>query len=50
MRHVGGPGPAGIKRLLTYAAPFSVGMSMSVAKTYGVALTSLMGTAGPDAA
>ncbi|MFD0021236.1 methylenetetrahydrofolate reductase [Streptomyces sp. NPDC058382] len=45
---VGVPGPAGIKRLLTYAARFGVGTSTSIAKKYGFSLTNLMGTAGPD--
>ncbi|MFD7428048.1 methylenetetrahydrofolate reductase [Streptomyces sp. NPDC059818] len=45
---VGVPGPAGIKRLMTYAARFGVGTSTSIAKKYGFSLTNLMGTAGPD--
>lgn len=45
---VGVPGPAGIKRLLTYAARFGVGTSMSIARKYGFSITNLMGTAGPD--
>lgn len=45
---VGVPGPAGVKRLLTYAARFGVGTSMSIAKKYGFSITNLMGTAGPD--
>ncbi|WLQ44552.1 methylenetetrahydrofolate reductase [Streptomyces laculatispora] len=45
---VGVPGPAGIKRLMTYAARFGVGTSASIAKKYGFSLTNLMGTAGPD--
>jgi methylenetetrahydrofolate reductase (NADPH) len=45
---VGVPGPAGIKRLLTFAARFGVASSAGIAKKYGLSLTNLMGTAGPD--
>lgn len=45
---VGVPGPAGVKRLLTYAARFGVGTSVSIARKYGFSITNLMGTAGPD--
>ncbi|MEU4262899.1 methylenetetrahydrofolate reductase [Streptomyces argenteolus] len=45
---IGVPGPAGIKRLMTYAARFGVGTSTSIAKKYGFSITNLMGTAGPD--
>ncbi|MEU9448759.1 methylenetetrahydrofolate reductase [Streptomyces sp. NPDC048277] len=45
---IGVPGPAGIKRLMSYAARFGVGTSASVVKKYGFSLTNLMGTAGPD--
>ncbi|WP_207631071.1 MULTISPECIES: methylenetetrahydrofolate reductase [unclassified Actinopolyspora] len=45
---VGVPGPAGIRRLLRYGARFSVGTSAGIAKKYGLSLTNLMGTAGPD--
>ncbi|MFJ1644309.1 methylenetetrahydrofolate reductase [Streptomyces sp. NPDC088258] len=45
---VGVPGPAGIKRLMTYATRFGVGTSASIAKKYGFSITNLMGTAGPD--
>lgn len=45
---VGVPGPAGVRRLMTYAARFGVGTSASIAKKYGLSLTNLMGTAGPD--
>lgn len=45
---IGVPGPAGVKRLLTYAARFGVGTSMSIARKYGFSITNLMGTAGPD--
>lgn len=45
---IGTPGPAGIKRLLTYARRFGVGSSAGIVKKYGFSLTNLMGTAGPD--
>ncbi|QIY76648.2 methylenetetrahydrofolate reductase [Streptomyces sp. RLB1-33] len=45
---IGVPGPAGIRRLMTYAARFGVGTSASIARKYGFSLTNLMGTAGPD--
>ena len=45
---VGVPGPAGVRRLMTYAARFGVGTSASIAKKYGFSLANLMGTAGPD--
>lgn len=45
---VGVPGPAGIKRLLMFAARFGVASSAGIAKKYGLSLTNLMGTAGPD--
>lgn len=45
---IGVPGPAGIKRLMAYAARFGVGTSASIARKYGFSLTNLMGTAGPD--
>ena len=45
---VGVPGPAGVRRLLRYAARFGVGTSASIAKKYGLSITNLMGTAGPD--
>ncbi|MGW2288797.1 methylenetetrahydrofolate reductase [Streptomyces phaeochromogenes] len=45
---IGVPGPAGIKRLMKYAARFGVGTSASIAMKYGFSLTNLMGTAGPD--
>jgi methylenetetrahydrofolate reductase (NADPH) len=45
---VGVPGPAGIRRLLRYAARFGVGTSAGIAKKYGFSITNLMGTAGPD--
>ena len=45
---VGVPGPAGIRRLVRYAARFGVGASSGIAKKYGFSITNLMGTAGPD--
>lgn len=45
---IGVPGPAGIKRLLRYAAFCGVGASAAVLKKYGISLTKLIGTAGPD--
>jgi len=45
---IGVPGPAGIKRLITYARRFGVGTSTGIAKKYGFSITNLLGTAGPD--
>jgi len=45
---VGVPGPAGIKRLLTFAGRFGVASSAGIAKKYGFSLTNLLGTAGPN--
>ncbi|WP_245665095.1 hypothetical protein [Actinoplanes subtropicus] len=45
---IGLPGPAGIRKLLRFAARFGVGTSASIARKYGLSLTNLMGTAGPD--
>jgi methylenetetrahydrofolate reductase (NADPH) len=45
---VGVPGPAGVRRLLSYASRFGVGTSARIARKYGLSLTSLMSTAGPD--
>lgn len=45
---VGVPGPAGIKRLLAFAARFGVASSAGIARKYGMSLTNLLGTAGPD--
>ncbi|MDT7846737.1 methylenetetrahydrofolate reductase [Streptomyces justiciae] len=45
---IGVPGPAGVRRLMSYAARFGVGTSASVVRKYGFSLTNLMGTAGPD--
>jgi methylenetetrahydrofolate reductase (NADPH) len=45
---VGVPGPAGVRRLLGYAARFGVGTSAGIARKYGLSLTHLTKTAGPD--
>jgi methylenetetrahydrofolate reductase (NADPH) len=45
---IGVPGPAGVRRLLSYAARFGVSTSAGIARKYGLSLTNLMGTAGPD--
>jgi len=45
---IGVPGPAGIKRLLGFAKRCGVGASASVMKKYGISLTNLIGSAGPD--
>ena len=45
---LGVPGPAGIKRLLGFAARCGVGASAGVMKKYGVSVTNLLGSAGPD--
>jgi len=46
---IGVPGPAGIKTLLRFAARCGVGASTSVLRKYGISITQLLGTAGPDA-
>jgi len=45
---IGVPGPAGIKRLLSFASRFGIGANAMIVKKYGFSLTNLMGTAGPD--
>lgn len=45
---IGIPGPASIARLLRFAAHCGVGASAAVMKKYGVSLTSLIGSAGPE--
>ena len=45
---VGVPGPAGIKTLLRFAARCGVQASASVMAKYGLSITQLLGTAGPD--
>jgi methylenetetrahydrofolate reductase (NADH) len=46
---VGVPGPASVKTLLRFAARCGVGASASVMTKYGVSITKLLNTAGPDA-
>jgi methylenetetrahydrofolate reductase (NADPH) len=45
---VGVPGPASVKRLLAFASRCGVAASGKVMKKYGMSLTKLLGTAGPD--
>jgi methylenetetrahydrofolate reductase (NADPH) len=45
---IGVPGPAGIKTLLRFAARCGVHASASVMAKYGLSITQLMGTSGPD--
>jgi methylenetetrahydrofolate reductase (NADPH) len=45
---VGVPGPAGVRRLLTFAGRFGVASSAGIARKYGLSLTNLLSTAGPD--
>lgn len=45
---VGVPGPAGIKTLLRFAARCGVQASASVMAKYGLSITQLLGSAGPD--
>jgi methylenetetrahydrofolate reductase (NADPH) len=45
---IGIPGPASIKSLLRFAVRCGVGASTAVMKKYGVSITNLLGTAGPD--
>lgn len=45
---IGVPGPAGIKTLLRFAARCGVGASASVLAKYGISITQLFGSAGPD--
>jgi methylenetetrahydrofolate reductase (NADPH) len=46
---VGVPGPAGVKILLRFAARCGVGASASALSKYGISITQLLGSAGPDA-
>jgi methylenetetrahydrofolate reductase (NADPH) len=46
---VGVPGPASVKTLLRFAARCGVGASASVMARYGVSITKLLNTAGPEA-
>jgi methylenetetrahydrofolate reductase (NADPH) len=45
---VGVPGPASVKRLLAFASRCGVGASTKVLKKYGMSVTKLLSTAGPD--
>lgn len=45
---IGVPGPAGVRRLMAFAARFGVGTSTSIARKYGLSLTNLVGRAGPE--
>ena len=45
---IGVPGPAGIKTLMKFASRCGVGASASVMKKYGISITKLIGSAGPD--
>lgn len=45
---IGIPGPAGIKTLLRFAARCGVEASGSVLAKYGISISKLIGTAGPD--
>src|SRR5260370_30619879 len=45
---IGVPGPAGGRRLLTFAGRFAVASSAGIARKYGLSLTNLLSTAGPD--
>lgn len=45
---VGVPGPAGVKRLLTFARRFGIAASASKAARYGFSIANLVGKAGPE--
>lgn len=45
---IGVPGPASVKRLLAFASRCGVGTSAKVMKKYGMSITRLLTTAGPD--
>jgi len=45
---IGVPGPAGIKRLLSFAGRFGIGANAMIVKKYGFSITNLLGTAGPE--
>lgn len=45
---IGVPGPAGIKTLMRFAARCGVGASASVLAKYGISISQLLGSAGPD--
>jgi len=46
---IGVPGPAGVATLLRFAARCGVGASANVMAKYGISITKLIGSAGPDA-
>jgi methylenetetrahydrofolate reductase (NADPH) len=45
---IGVPGPATVRRLMTYASRFGIGTSRTIVKKYGLSLANLMHTAGPE--
>jgi methylenetetrahydrofolate reductase (NADPH) len=45
---VGVPGPAGVRRLLKFAKRFGASTSAGIVRKYGLSLTNLVGSAGPD--
>lgn len=45
---IGVPGPAGVRLLLGYARRLGVASSAGIVRKYGLSLTRLVGTAGPD--
>lgn len=45
---IGVPGPAGIKTLMRFAARCGVGASAAVLAKYGISITQLFGSMGPD--
>lgn len=45
---IGVPGPVGVRRLLAYAKRCGVRTSSSIAKKYGLSVTNLLSTVGPD--
>jgi methylenetetrahydrofolate reductase (NADPH) len=45
---IGVPGPASVKRLLAFASRCGVGTSAKVMQKYGMSITKLLTTAGPD--
>lgn len=46
--HIGIPGPASVKTLLKFAAVCGVSASTAVLKKYGLSITQLLSSAGPD--
>ncbi|WP_235560198.1 methylenetetrahydrofolate reductase [Microbacterium sp. Leaf288] len=45
---IGTPGPAGVKRLLSFARRFGVASNATIVRKYGFSLSNLLGNAGPD--